>query len=144
ASLAALLSQNPQFGKMRSMESADYLADLQRQWLAAMFVIPSYCAYEKRKTFGLSIVSQASAASLCTRRLDPIDANHIDIVKPSSIRDPSYLAFKSAFLETNRSQQGQVAPPLALKSIEVRDIDSVQIDKEEFVVHKNGGLPIPH
>jgi pimeloyl-ACP methyl ester carboxylesterase len=106
ADLAKLISKNPQFGKMKPMQSADYLADLQRTWLAADFPFPSYCAYEKQKAYGMLIVTQASAASLCNKHLDPIDADHISIVKPAGTGDVSYLAFKAAFKEaphlTNR------------------------------------------
>jgi pimeloyl-ACP methyl ester carboxylesterase len=100
AALGALVSKNPQFGTLRTMESTDYLADLQRQWLAADFKFPSYCAYEVQKTYGQAVVTQASATGLCNRRLDPIDANHIDIVKPADTRSPSYLAFRAAFAES--------------------------------------------
>src|SRR5262249_27296467 len=82
AQIATLILRNPQLSKMQTMRSADYLGDLQRQWLSAEFGIPSYCAYEKRKTYGLEVVTQASASSLCTKRLDPIDADHLNIVKP--------------------------------------------------------------
>ena len=106
ADLAKLISKNPQFGKMKPMQSADYLADLQRTWLAADFPFPSYCAYEKQKAYGMLIVTQASAASLCNKHLDPIDADHISIVKPAGTGDVPYLAFKAAFKEaphlTNR------------------------------------------
>lgn len=117
ASLASVLSSNPQFGKLKPMKSEDYLADIQRQWLAADLSIPSYCAYEKQKTFGVAIVSQASASSLCTRRLDPIDANHIDIVKPATVRHPSYLAFKNVYREMeriNKSQESNVSQVVGL------------------------------
>jgi pimeloyl-ACP methyl ester carboxylesterase len=106
ADLAKLISKNPQFGKMKPMQSADYLADLQRTWLAADFPFPSYCAYEKQKVSGILVVTQASAASLCNKHLDPIDADHISIVKPAGTSDVPYLAFKAAFKEaphlTNR------------------------------------------
>ena len=58
---------------MRAIQSDGYLANLQRQWLAGEFPFPSYCAYEARSTFGLKIVTQASATGLCSKRLDPID-----------------------------------------------------------------------
>ncbi len=99
ARLAKFVSDNPQFGKMMSMKSEDYLADQQRAWLAAGFDIPSYCAYELKETFGQKIVEQQSATNLCNRRLDPINANHIDIVKPGNTKDVSYLTFKNAFRE---------------------------------------------
>jgi len=96
ASLATLISNNPQLSKMKPMQSADYLADLQRQWLNAEFKFPSFCAYETRPTYGVKIVTQESALSLCTKRPDPLDADHITIVKPESVRDDRYLAFKTA------------------------------------------------
>jgi hypothetical protein len=98
--LAKLISKNPQLAEMRPMQSIDYLAVLQRQWLAADFKIASYCAYEKQPTYGIDVVTQASASNLCNERLDPIDEDHINIVKPSSMRHPSYLAFKSALSQT--------------------------------------------
>lgn len=99
ASLMKFLSSNPQFGKMRSLNAEDYLADVLRQWLAARYEFPSYCAYEKRQTAGFSIVSMASAAALCTRALDPIDADHIDIVKPENQNSMSYMVFKAAYAD---------------------------------------------
>jgi pimeloyl-ACP methyl ester carboxylesterase len=100
ASLAILVSQNPQLAKMKPMESADFLADQQRQWLAATLNMPSLCAYETQPTYGFKIVTQASASQLCNRRLDPIDANHMTIVKPEGLRDSIYLTFKSAVMQT--------------------------------------------
>ena len=100
ASLATLISKNPQLAKMKPVQSADYLGDQQRQWLAANFNIPSFCAYETQPTYGFSIVTFASASKLCNRRLDPINANHISIAKPDGVRDPIYLAFKSAVMQT--------------------------------------------
>jgi pimeloyl-ACP methyl ester carboxylesterase len=97
ASIATLVSSNPQLAKMQPMQSASYLADLQLDWLAADFQIPSYCAYETQKTYGISVVTQASASNLCNKPLDPINADHISIVKPSGNRDVPFLVFKSAF-----------------------------------------------
>lgn len=100
ASLTSLVSANPQLAQMKPMRSPDYLGDLQRQWLSADLNIPSFCAYETRKTYGVSVVTQAGASNLCNKRLDPVDADHITIVKPSGIRAVSYLAFKSAVAQT--------------------------------------------
>jgi Leucine-rich repeat (LRR) protein len=97
ANLGAIVSKNPQFASLRIMDSSSYLADLQRQWLAADFKFHSYCAYESRPTYGQAVVTQASATNLCNRPLDPIDADHIDIVKPEDARSSSYLAFRDAF-----------------------------------------------
>jgi triacylglycerol esterase/lipase EstA (alpha/beta hydrolase family) len=100
ASIASLVSRNPQLAQMRPMQSAEYLGDLQRQWLDINFQIPSFCAYEKQSTYGVNVVTQASASNLCNRRLDPIDADHITIVKPADTRDTPYLALKSAIQQT--------------------------------------------
>jgi hypothetical protein len=86
----------------------DYLADLIRQWLDAKFRFPSYCAYEKESTSSVSLgVSMASAVTFCTMPLDPIDADHIGIVKPQSQTSASYIAFKGRICghENSRAQQ---------------------------------------
>jgi len=100
AHVVRLVSQNPQLGQLIPMRSDDFLADLQRSWLAAKFPILSYCAYELRETFGFMVVEQASATNLCNMRLDPVDADHLNIVKPASARDVSYMAFRAAFEES--------------------------------------------
>ena len=101
ATLAKIVSGNPQLGKMTPMKSDGYLANGQRQWLASpqLTQLPSYCAYEMKNTFGLKVVEQQSATHLCNRPIDPIDRNHIDIVKPLGPNDTSYIAFKSAYME---------------------------------------------
>jgi len=99
ASFVQYLSSNPQITKMKTMNAEEYLGDLYRQWLAAKFQFPSYCAYEKRPTNGFLIVTMGSAAALCTRALDPIDADHLDIVKPDDQNAASYIAFKAAYAD---------------------------------------------
>jgi hypothetical protein len=100
ASIAQYLSSNPQFNKMQPLNAEDYLADLLRQWLAAGFSFPSYCAYEKRATKGLSlVVNMGSAVVLCTKAVDPIDADHIGIVKPITQNSAPYVAFKAAYAD---------------------------------------------
>jgi pimeloyl-ACP methyl ester carboxylesterase len=99
ASIARYVSSNPQFAKMKTMNADEYLADLYRQWLAAKFDFPSYCAYEKRATSGILIVTMSSAAALCTRALDPIDTDHSGIVKPNNTNSATYTAFKAAYAD---------------------------------------------
>jgi len=100
ASIAQYLSSNPQLTGMKSLKAEDYLADLLRQWLAAGFTFPSYCAYEKRATKGVSlVVNMDSAVALCTKAVDLIDADHIEIVKPTSQNSASYIAFKAAYAD---------------------------------------------
>ncbi len=100
ARLGALISKNPQFGQMYPLESDNYLGTLQSNWLAGHFKIRSYCAYEVLPTFGQIIVDQASATNLCTEHLEPINANHIDIVKPQDAKSEAHRVLVSAFEET--------------------------------------------
>jgi tetratricopeptide (TPR) repeat protein len=102
ASIALLVANNPQLAQIKPMRSAEFLANLQRQWLDADLNIASFCAYETKKTFGINVVTQGSASNLCNKRLDPIPEDHFTIVKPSSYRDPAYLAFKSALEEIQK------------------------------------------
>ena len=110
ASVARLASQNPQFAKLVRMTSDAYLADAQRGWLAApeLTRLPSFCAYELQSTAGGKIVEQQSATNLCNRRLDPVDRNHLDIVKPRGRDDAPYLALKSAYLAAAGPQRGML------------------------------------
>jgi pimeloyl-ACP methyl ester carboxylesterase len=100
ATLVSVVSRNPQLGNMKPMRADEYLGNIQRDWLAdpVLRALATYCAYEKLPTFSQVIVEQESATNLCNRPIDPIDANHIDIVKPESTKSKAYLAFKSAFL----------------------------------------------
>src|SRR5262249_53135538 len=86
--------------------------DLQRQWLSINFEIPSFCAYERQTTYNVSVVTQASASNLCNRRLDPIDANHLTIVKPNGPRDTPYLALKAAIQLTPGKASSDFTPKI--------------------------------
>lgn len=132
ASLATLVSRNPQFSKMKPMNADDFLGDVLRQWLSAEFKIPSYCAYEKRPTYGLMIVDFQSASALCSKALDPIDESHITIAKPASVSADSYLAFKAAY----RKEMGPNRPKEALirqfESV-LNSLHSTQMSKSEIL-----------
>lgn len=100
AFLAKLVSKNPQFGQLYPMDADVYLGTVQSAWLAADLHLKSYCAYETLPTPIGIIVERQSATNLCTERLDPIDADHISIVKPSSAQSTPYRALQSAVIET--------------------------------------------
>jgi pimeloyl-ACP methyl ester carboxylesterase/LysM repeat protein len=111
AAIASLASSNPMFSKMKPMQSsADYLADLQRQWLSINSDIPSFCAYETQKTYNVKVVTQSSATNLCNQRLDPINADHFTIVKPGGPRDSSYLVLKAAIQKMVRKESEPQSP----------------------------------
>jgi pimeloyl-ACP methyl ester carboxylesterase len=135
ASLASLFFSNPQLFAMRPMDqnSEGYLSDLLRAWLSADFGIPSFCAYEKQATYGTKIVTLASASNLCTKRLDPIQANHLTIVKPNGTSDIPYLAFKSAVQSVPR----KVSSPAVLgRSKTINTVSQVQ-NKLALVLSRN-------
>ncbi|MBR0814887.1 alpha/beta hydrolase [Bradyrhizobium diazoefficiens] len=113
ASLAGLFSSSPQLFAMKPMDrnATGYLSDLLRDWLAADLKIPSFCAYEKQPTYGVMVVTLASASNLCNKRLDPVQADHINIVKPSGKGDVPYLAL-SAAMRAVPSKKTSCAPTL--------------------------------
>jgi hypothetical protein len=49
--------------------------------------------------------AEESATNLCNRRLDPIDANHIDIVKPRDRQDVPYISFQTAMEDALASEK---------------------------------------
>jgi hypothetical protein len=101
ANWAKDVSKNPQFKNMKPLQSDDFLADLQRDWLdAELNKIPSYCAYEKDPTYTQLVVPQASSSNLCSS-LIAIPTNHINIVKPASTEDTQYVAFRDAFKQSS-------------------------------------------
>jgi pimeloyl-ACP methyl ester carboxylesterase len=109
ARIAATFSRNRQLGSIHPISENEYLASIQKGWLAARFPIASYCAYETQDTFGIRVVGQESATNLCNRRLDPINANHFDIVKPRDRRDEPYTAFQAALQEVLQEQKEAAA-----------------------------------
>lgn len=101
AAFASALSGNSQFRDMVNIVDSTFLSNQDSSWAASNFPdkIRSYCAYETQKTFGFYVVTRESATSLCVTRRDPINRNHIDIVKPSDDRDDPYQALVVAFRE---------------------------------------------
>jgi pimeloyl-ACP methyl ester carboxylesterase len=97
ANIASFITSSPQLTKMKPMNAEDYLADTMRQWVSAGFAIPTYCAYEKKLTYGREIVAFKSAAALCNKSLQAIDANHIEIAKPASEESAVYRLAQIAF-----------------------------------------------
>jgi pimeloyl-ACP methyl ester carboxylesterase len=113
ASLGRLLSSNSQMGAMLPIDTNEYLASIQKNWLAAQFAIASYCAYETLDTHGVRVVGESSATNLCNRPLDPINANHLDIVKPTDREDAPYISFRNAMREVRPEPPKKRAPSSA-------------------------------
>lgn len=73
-----------------------YLDDLSKRWTdAGLKSISSYCAYESLGVpigpVNLIVVSPRSAGELCNARLQKIEANHLNIVKPRGAGDVRHL-----------------------------------------------------
>ncbi len=98
AKIGAMLSSNPQLGKMFPIDGKtdSQLFQEQVDWLAARVSIPSYCAYELKDTYGVRIVPPESAIQLCNAPVMPVDEDHIGIVKPGGVNAVPYLVLKSA------------------------------------------------
>ena len=125
ANLARLLTKNPQLRGMLPANSEDYVSNLQRDWRAMSVHVNSRCAYEKLDTYGIRIVDEQSAAALCDGPVDPIDANHIDIVKPKDKNALPYIAFRQSFLDISKISS---PPPETTVSGTVQTARSVSVD----------------
>jgi hypothetical protein len=100
ASLIQYVVPNVQLDKLKALKPDDYLADQIRDWRSAGFQFPSYCAYSKEPTAGITmVVGMESAVALCDKSLDPIDADHSNIVKPANQHSLSYIDFKAAYAD---------------------------------------------
>jgi pimeloyl-ACP methyl ester carboxylesterase len=115
--IAALVSSNPQFNSLKPTGANEYLSSIQNDWLAGPFdsKIASYCAYETHETRGVLIVGRDSAIQLCNKRVDPINSDHIGIVKPADTNAESYKAFLTALnenLKDNAQQQQKEQHPI--------------------------------
>lgn len=97
AKIAKWLSNNRQIPGLMPTDSDDYLEGLNDDWRALPIHIFSKCAYEKQKTDGVMIVTRQSASSLCDGVPEPLDFNHITIVKPETADKDNYFLFKEAF-----------------------------------------------
>ena len=109
--VAKELSGNPQLRGMLPIEGNDLLQSIQSGWLGWDEVknTPSYCSYETLPTEGVMVVSMSSATALCNRELDPISANHIDIVKPRDRMDSRYMRFATALRRSLASPEPQAS-----------------------------------
>jgi pimeloyl-ACP methyl ester carboxylesterase len=101
--LAQFLSNNPQLRGMLPANADNYVSDLERDWRALPYRVLSHCAYEIKDTYGIRIVDEQSASALCDGPVDPLNRNHIDIVKPADRQDLVYTSFRQAFLDSFNS-----------------------------------------
>ena len=96
AALGHIFNGDPQLQEMFPGDENNFLEGLDTGWRDAHLSIPVYCIVERAKTHGISVVNRYSGTRIC-KTVTPIDQNHIEIVKPSSTNDDSYVAFWNAY-----------------------------------------------
>jgi len=99
AAAARVLSANPQLRGMTPIEGNDLLQSINQAWSGWKEGrdVPSYCAFENLPVSVAGVVTtRSSATALCNRPPDPLDYNHIEIVKPTGYGDPRYQCFANA------------------------------------------------
>lgn len=110
ANLARFISANPQLTDMRKMTTDDpgTLGVWQSQWVSSEYnKTDSYCAYELRQTHGMQVVERESGTALCNKSYDPMDRDHIGMVKPSNQNDAPYVAFKEAYRQSAADERSE-------------------------------------
>jgi pimeloyl-ACP methyl ester carboxylesterase len=100
AKLASLFSSDPLLGVLLPGDANEYLQSMETDWKAAAFHTRRLCAYEKKKYKGVLIVDRLSGTRNCDTVPIPINEDHVGIVKPSSIKHPSYIALRNAIIAT--------------------------------------------
>lgn len=92
AHVGSWFSPNPQMGNLSPADINTYLRTLEQDWQDLLNTrkplrpFPRiYCSHETKATvYSFFVVSRISAKTLCDEHSNPIDADHIDIVKPKS------------------------------------------------------------
>jgi pimeloyl-ACP methyl ester carboxylesterase len=144
AGIAAHLTANPQLANMEPLGDDTYVKTLREQWLRSSDdssldyprSVSSYCAYEKKPTWGFTVVPELSATYLCNRATAAIDANHLDLVKPADRNAEPYVALAAAYknqlgsasLEV-RSALAEVRPtmPVSRQAFRIADLSTAKI-----------------
>lgn len=96
AKLAQVLGlKNRQLQALTSFEKSAFLQDQTSTWRTSRLSseVYSLCAFETRATFGIMVVDQASAQSLCTGQTIPSGQTHSGIAKPYSRESIIYKVF---------------------------------------------------
>ena len=109
ASIGSYLSVNPQLRDMRDADLNSFIQSLENQWQdllrdrdAEFELFPqSFCAYEKKPTYGIMVVNRVYATTRCDENPFPVDENHEGIVKPSSNDADIYKWAKARIQQTS-------------------------------------------
>jgi predicted alpha/beta hydrolase family esterase len=112
ATIGEWLSLNPQFKDMKPIDFNTFLRALENDWVQMLIdrershepYPQAFCAYETLPTDGVKIVSSLYATSRCDNKPYPMDYDHVEIVKPTSMSIDPYPWAKARFAEADRLQ----------------------------------------
>ena len=121
AAFASAISPSPQLLNMRPLGDNTYVKNLRDEWLNASNdkdldyprEVSSFCAYEKKTTWGIQVVEETSAVTLCNRGPTGILADHLGIVKPPDRNGEAYVALLAAYKDQFGPQAMEVRNALA-------------------------------
>jgi hypothetical protein len=141
AGLAAIFSNNPQFRDLETLLRGNYVDQLASRWLATSsrhdLMYPrrvwSYCGYETKKYKTQMVVEKGSATHLCNAPLKPVEADHLQMVKPSGADSDSHVYLREAFIEATSPKAYALAnfgaitvdskaQPFALDNYTIREV----------------------
>ena len=105
ADFAAAISPSPQLDNMRPLDDDTYVKTLREQWLRSSDdpaldyprKVSSFCSYEKKTIWNITVVKEVSATYLCNRGTNGILEDHLSIVKPADRRGEAYVALLAAY-----------------------------------------------
>jgi hypothetical protein len=127
ANLAKIFSSDPLIRDLSAGADNEYLQGIENDWRAAHLTIRSYCGYETRNLHGIKVVDRLSASRNCAEPPVAIDADHIEMVKPSGIKHDSYIALANAVrdnpIRTPQKEHGNQAASTPPEVVLTTDLD---------------------
>jgi hypothetical protein len=128
ANVGKLFSPNEGLKTMLNGDSNAYLENLENEWRQAkddrLLETRVHCAFEKRQTSGLAVVTRLSATRLCEGTQQPVDKDHIGIVKIDNPQDDAYVALRNAF-GSFKTPHGRQLVPYAPEPHDTNDVGLV-------------------
>jgi hypothetical protein len=102
AEAAQAISESNQIAAMERLPDNQWLQANQQNWLANPLSkkVKVYCTVETETTFGVMVVGRDSAIPFCTERFLAIPRNHIEVAKPTGLKDDIYIGLSVALQET--------------------------------------------
>ena len=128
---------SPQVDGMIASEFNNYLDGMYHNWMGRdqLKDLPTYCAFETQDMLIGRIVPESSARALCTKSIDPLPGDHIQIVKPRYPGDQRFTvletAIKSSLQAASVSPPKPPHPPAPKPSEEKPDVSVVLVYSKE-------------